>query len=62
MVEVALEICCRFIAHLILWIIIVLLVTPAVLLVSVWQRGAYWLNVRANYVKFFEFCDPTTFL
>jgi hypothetical protein len=62
MVEVTLEICSRVIAHLIFWIIIVILVTPAVLFVAAWQRGPYWQNVRANYVKFFEFCDPTTFL
>lgn len=62
MVEVALEICYRVSAQLIFWIIIVILVTPAVLFVAAWQRGSYWKNVRANYVKFFEFCDPATFL
>ena len=62
MVEVALEICCRVIAHLIFWSSIVILIAPAVLFVAVWQRGSYWRNVRANYVRFFEFCDPTTFL
>ena len=48
MVEVALEICCRVIAHLIFWLIIVILITPAVLFVAAWQRGSYWQNVRAN--------------
>lgn len=62
MVEVVLEICSRVIARLIFWIIIVILITPAVLFVSLWQRGSYWRNVHANYVSFFEFCDPTTFL
>jgi hypothetical protein len=62
MIEVALEICRRAFVAALFWGAIGLLVTPMALLVAFWQRGPYWQNVRANYVKAFEFCDPTTFL
>lgn len=62
MVEIALEICRRVIAAITLWTVILLIITPVALLVALWQRGSYWPNVRMNYVKALEFCDPTMFL
>lgn len=62
MAEVVLEICRRVIGGMIFWTVIFLLVTPMALLAGLWRHGSYWQNVRANYVKAFEFCDPTTFL
>jgi hypothetical protein len=62
MLEIVLEVCRWVISGIIWQAIIAIVVTPAALLIAAWQRGPYWQNVRANYVKAFEYCDPTTHL
>lgn len=62
MAEIVLEVCGWVISGFAFRAIIAIVVTPAALLVAAWQRGAYWQNVRTNYVKAFEYCDPTAHL